>query len=853
MRSRIFCKKFKSLVLVALAAFLILPSFLTIFKFTTSASAASCTDTSKAYCYVIKIYANEYASNVGHTATEVEYRTLTLSTDSNTFTYKNDVSQSVSGRTVNVSVNFQLDNGGNVVDSYSQSSGMFNLGPTRIEFYASDGTTLLQNETFQTTSGSTRSITVQGSTTGGGTQPTGQPTEGSTGENVTCMSSGSAGSLGWIICSVLDVTQKAVDGLYDSFVEPNLKIEPTLFNPQQSDTGKNTQEAWSTFRDFANVAFVIFLLFVIFSQVTGIGIDNYGIKKTLPKLIVAAILVNVSYYICMGVIDITNILGNSIQGIFDGISTGSMSIDGQSVNIAADGIVSVAILATLVGGGFAVFANPALLLTLLVSVLGLLVSLFFLFVLLAAREAVLVISVVISPLAFVCYMLPNTKNLFDKWMKLVRSLLMVYPIAALLVSGGSFVSRLLLSAGFASGGFAKAFAAIIVGIIPIFFIPSVLRSSLAVAGNLGAKISSFGRTARTGATRGIQNSGVYKGIQQRGFERSTRIRAGIDRNGNARDLNRFQRMIRGGGRNVARSRVAYSKQQDASAAFEAALDPNFIQNQNEFREDKNRKMREDAIIAQITRNGEYGGQSYGAGGKDLNALYARFVTLSNQGDNVSSAERDERGAIYRKLASEKQGINLLNDSIYRVGQQGQLSVEGLRTMNAHRMQNADVAAALARKDTTGNMYLDDFAAGATVDNTHANGVLSSNEISARYAARALSDNQRIADQSGAALARHIQSVAPNQIANLINDSNFRGIVTDAGNQQIVEDVHHVNTQGAAGPTQTVNGFSGNFYAAPNGWRLLRRTSQQAGHPIYADPNDPTGRRRYDASTNRFSQ
>ncbi|MBR0060413.1 MAG: hypothetical protein IJP68_02935, partial [Selenomonadaceae bacterium] len=178
--------------MVALAAFLILPSFLTIFKFTTPASAASCTDTSKAYCYVIKIYANEYASNVGHTATEVEHRTLTLSTDSNTFTYKNDVSQSVSGRTVNVSVNFQLDNGGNVVDSYSQSSGMFNLGPTRIEFYASDGTTLLQNETFQTTSGSTRSITVQGSTTGGGTQPTGQSTGDSTGEEANCHNSSGA-------------------------------------------------------------------------------------------------------------------------------------------------------------------------------------------------------------------------------------------------------------------------------------------------------------------------------------------------------------------------------------------------------------------------------------------------------------------------------------------------------------------------------------------------------------------------------------------------------------------------------------------------------------------------------------
>ncbi|MCZ6324111.1 hypothetical protein O5165_25825, partial [Escherichia coli] len=43
------------------------------------------------------------------------------------------------------------------------------------------------------------------------------------------------------------------------------------------------------------------------------GLNNYSIKKMLPRLIVAAILVNLSYYICAIAVDISNILGHSLQ------------------------------------------------------------------------------------------------------------------------------------------------------------------------------------------------------------------------------------------------------------------------------------------------------------------------------------------------------------------------------------------------------------------------------------------------------------------------------------------------------------------------------------------------------------
>ena len=353
-----------------------------------------------------------------------------------------------------------------------------------------------------------------------------------------CANSGGAMSLGWIVCPILSWLGEASSEVYTNYVEPSLQIEPKLFNVNSAGEGTDaTREAWRVFRDIANICFVILLLIVIFSQLTGVGIDNYGIKRILPKLIVSAILINLSYYICLIAVDISNILGNGFQALFNNLPTGTptLSIPDSSATlstVSTTAITGVAVLGALVAMTGAVWANPAILLSLLVAALGVVIAIFFLFILLAAREAAIIVLVVISPIAFACYMLPNTKKFFDRWVQMGKGLLLVYPIAGLLVGGGDFVSRLLLSAGFAGGGFVSALTAMIVGVLPIFFIPTVLKSSFAALGNLGAKISGFGDRFRGGVDRKIRNAEGYKNAQKMGLERRTRIKAGLDKNGN---------------------------------------------------------------------------------------------------------------------------------------------------------------------------------------------------------------------------------------------------------------------------------------------------------------------------------
>ena len=440
-----------------------------------------------------------------------------------------------------------------------------------------------------------------------------------------CQKSGAAGNLGWIVCPILEWMKGAVEGIYHDYVAPSLQVRPELF------TGGNeaTRTAWETFRDFANIAFIIFLLVIIFSQITGVGIDNYGIKKSLPKLIVVAVLINLSFVICQLCVDISNIVGGGIQGLFDSISpkepvTLQLEGDGEPVDVTVQNgtaistsLVSIGVLVGVFGVAAIIF-NPAIILTFLIAALGVIIAIFFLFALLAARQAVIVVLTVLSPLAFMCYALPNLNKMFNKWLSLWKAMLLVYPICSLLVAGGNFVSSLLLSAMGDEGGFFYAFTAMVVGIIPIFFIPTVIKSAFAALGKLGVMLSGAGRLASGAATRAATNSGINKRAQQAGKERNTRIRAGLDRNGNERKLGRFGRALLGGKRSMAENRAQYMKDQEARTKADNLMGEGY--EAARIRQDK--KIKEEQVgdymtlVNQETRNGEDEGR--------LNDLYDKY-------------------------------------------------------------------------------------------------------------------------------------------------------------------------------------------------------------------------------------
>ena len=310
--------------------------------------------------------------------------------------------------------------------------------------------------------------------------------DGAKGEMSACFQN--AGALGWMICPLMYTLRDAVQGIFNEFVEPLIRVDKSIVtNLAQNNDSSAMYKAWSLFRNMANIIFVIALLFVIFSQVTGFGIDNYGIKRLLPKLIVTAIIVNFSYFICGIVVDLSNLIGNSVRDIFENASrdptftagTGSDGLGALSVATGAAAAVTSVVALVTAGAALSAAATSGGLLALILPVLGLAASAFmagfFALLMLGARQAIIIIMIVTSPIAFVLYALPNTNALFKKWVSLFRGLLLLYPIYCFMVGGGFMAAKLIVKDS--TGVFIQLIAGFI-SIAPYFAVPSMTRNAL---------------------------------------------------------------------------------------------------------------------------------------------------------------------------------------------------------------------------------------------------------------------------------------------------------------------------------------------------------------------------------------
>lgn len=321
-----------------------------------------------------------------------------------------------------------------------------------------------------------------------------------------------AGSLGWIICPVMTTMNNAVNGLYNNLIQPILEVNANALKTSTSGTSSTVgnssgvYDAWSTFRNYANIAFAIALAIVILSQLTGIGLSNYNVKKILPRLIMVIVLVNISFILCQLAVDISNVLGTALQeeltGMAEGIwgdvaMSGNNFFGGNVLGGVLDVFLNAGVATSVLGISVVAITNWNIwLIPLFLVAITFVVSVIFFFIILAVRQAGIFILITLAPLAIICYALPNTKSLFDRWYKMFTSLLIVYPICGLMMGGGQFASALLMKVGTDSSmGLIMLLVSVIVSVAPFFLIPTVVKNSMGALGNIGAKLSTMGSKA----------------------------------------------------------------------------------------------------------------------------------------------------------------------------------------------------------------------------------------------------------------------------------------------------------------------------------------------------------------------
>lgn len=308
------------------------------------------------------------------------------------------------------------------------------------------------------------------------------PSENSTGTS--CDVQG----IGWIICPLSNWLADGIDYMYSALQE-FLKTKPLETTNQNS----GIYLAWVIMRNISNVAFIVAFLVIIYSQLTSVGISNYGVKKMLPRLVIAAVLVNLSFTICAILLDLSNIAGYAFQDAFMGIKNTISTVGENTSTWTWSEVISTALSngALAVGAGYAVsLALTTELLPMLVPAATLAgLTLLFILLIMAARQALIIILIIVSPLAFVCYLLPGTEKWFKKWRDSFLTMLVFFPAFAVVFGGAQLAGIIIIQNASGSNGAIMHILGMLVQIIPLAITPLIMKLSGGVLGKFAGFVN----------------------------------------------------------------------------------------------------------------------------------------------------------------------------------------------------------------------------------------------------------------------------------------------------------------------------------------------------------------------------
>ena len=351
-------------------------------------------------------------------------------------------------------------------------------------------------------------------------QSASQAANGNGGEDEKEITSCVVNGIGYILCPIINFLADATDNVF-KYLETSLLRVETLATDDQGVMYK----AWSIMRQIANVMFIAVFIAIIYSHLTNTGLSNYNLKRMLPRLILAIVAVNLSYYICALLIDVSNIVGSGLNGLLIetlrvvGEGAGRNSLDVPSWGEAAayllsGGTLAVAGLTSATAASVAAM-GPGVLYLLVFALVPVATIMIVTFAVLAARQAIIVVMVVISPIAFVLYILPGTSKWFDRWQEIFSTMLVMYPMFALLFGGSHLASYLIAQT---NNRWETLLIALFVQAVPLVITPFLIRFSGRLLGRFAGMINN--------PTRGVGDKAKIWANREANLAKGRRMAAG---------------------------------------------------------------------------------------------------------------------------------------------------------------------------------------------------------------------------------------------------------------------------------------------------------------------------------------
>jgi hypothetical protein len=282
------------------------------------------------------------------------------------------------------------------------------------------------------------------------------------------------GALAAIVKLMAELISSGMEAAIRAFI--NIPVSPSNLG-----TPLAIREAWATVRNLVNIVFILILTFI--GLATILRLQTYQMQKTLPSLIIVAILINFSGVLVGFVADIGSVITKAL-----------LNLDCPTGESCPVGKWSI-------GGDLSKLVGLAGLGTSIISIIYYTISLLIYFIvvlLFGIRTLVLWTLAILAPIAFAAYILPGTKKYWTQWLgQLIQWSIIGIPIsltlylAKLVITPDKFDPNTLGFSGAITGFFAPLTA------LFLLFTGVTLSMQLAPAGAQG--VINMGKKAGLGA------------------------------------------------------------------------------------------------------------------------------------------------------------------------------------------------------------------------------------------------------------------------------------------------------------------------------------------------------------------
>lgn len=370
-----------------------------------------------------------------------------------------------------------------------------------------------------------------GLTSEGGGQVT-PPTPGDTGPELSGCDA-LTNPLNWILCPVIGILDDMADTV-DGWITQDLTVNtnPIFCSSSGADCTAGTDnaktsnayyKAWSSFRNLALGLMAIAGLIIVIAQALGVEIlDAYTIRKMLPRLLIAAVGITLSWPLMLFLVNLSNDLGYGVRNLIAapfkdigdsinlGFGGGALGKPGAILENFFFGTAGIAV-ATLgaLAVGFGVIMSLAG-----TAVLAVLVAI----VVLTLRQVVIILLILVAPLAILAYILPNTQRAYKFWWESFSKALLMFPMIAGMIAVGRVFSAVTLNSETSILGKVIGFLAYFA---PYFMIPFTFR----FAGGIMSQAGNLVNSRASGGFNGLRNYRANQ-LKKRGAHYAEKFKTG---------------------------------------------------------------------------------------------------------------------------------------------------------------------------------------------------------------------------------------------------------------------------------------------------------------------------------------